>query len=39
MNRIWRLTKIGLPTTVVLTLAWVSNRIIRNEESLRDREI
>ena len=39
MNSISRITTIGIPAVIGLSLAWVGNRIIRNEKELRNREI
>ena len=39
MNSITRITGIGIPTIIVLGIAWVGNRIIRNEKELKNREI
>ncbi len=39
MSNIRRLTKIGLPTLLGISLAWVGNRIIRNEKKLKKREL
>tara|TARA_Y100001968_G_scaffold73177_1_gene64642 strand:+ start:1409 stop:1591 length:183 start_codon:yes stop_codon:yes gene_type:complete len=39
MNRITRFTTIGIPAIIGLGLAWVGNRIIRNEKELRKREL
>ena len=39
MNNITRLTTIGIPAAMGLSLAWVCNRIIRNENELRNREL
>ena len=39
MNSITRVTTIGIPAVVGLGLAWVGNRIIRNEAELINREL
>ena len=39
MNSITRLTSIGIPAIIGLGLAWVGNRIIRNEKELKNREL
>ena len=39
MNSITRVTIIGIPAVFGLGLAWVGNRIIRNERELRNREL
>ncbi len=39
MNSITRVTSIGLPAIIGLSLAWVGNRVIRNEQELKNREL
>ena len=39
MNGITRFTTIGIPAAIGLGLAWVGNRILRNEKELRNREL
>ena len=39
MNSITRVTKFGIPALIGLGLAWVGNRIIKNERYLKDREL
>ena len=39
MNSITRITSIGIPTLIGLGIAWVGNRIIRNEKELKNREL
>ncbi len=39
MNSIKRVTSIGIPTVIGLSLAWISNRIMRNEQELKKREL
>ncbi len=39
MNSLTRMTTIGLPALLGLSLAWVGNRIIRNEKELKIREL
>jgi len=39
MNSITKITTIGIPAIIGLGLAWVGNRIIRNEKELRNREL
>ena len=39
MNSITKFTTIGIPAVVGLGLAWVANRIIRNEKELKKREL
>ena len=39
MNSITRVTVIGIPAVFGLGLAWVGNRIIRNERDLKSREL
>ena len=39
MNSITRFTTIGIPAVIGLGLAWVGNRIIRNEKKLKNREL
>ena len=39
MTSITRLTSIGIPAIIGLGLAWVGNRIIRNEKELKNREL
>ena len=39
MNNITRFTTIGIPAIIGLGFAWISNRIIRNETELENREL
>ncbi len=39
MNSITRATKFGLPAIVGLGIAWFVNRILINEEGLKNREL
>ena len=39
MNSIKRVTIIGIPAIIGIGIAWVGNRIIRNEKGLKSREI
>ena len=39
MNSITRITTIGIPAVIGLGLAWIGNRIIRNEKELKIREL
>ena len=39
MNSLTRVTSIGIPAVIGLSLAWVGNRIIRNEKELKNREL
>ena len=39
MNSITRVTTIGIPAVICLGLAWVGNRIIRNETAIKIREL
>ena len=39
MNSITKISSIGIPAVIGLGLAWVGNRIIRNEKELKNREI
>ena len=39
MNSITRFTAIGIPAVIGLGLAWVGNRIIKNETDLKIREL
>ena len=39
MNNITRITRYGIPAIIGLGFAWISNRIIRNEEELKHREL
>ena len=39
MNSITRLSKVGIPAFIGIGVAWVANRIIKNEKRLQDREI
>ena len=38
MNSITRITTFGIPAIIGIGLAWVGNRIIRNEKELKNRE-
>ncbi len=39
MNSITRFSAIGIPTIIGMGIAWVGNRIIKNEKGLKDREL
>ena len=39
MNSITRFTTIGMPALIGLGLAWVGNRIIKNETAIKIREL
>jgi len=39
MNSITRMTSIGIPAAIGLSLAWVGNRMIKNEKELKIREL
>ena len=39
MNSITKVTTIGIPAVIGLGLAWIGNRIIRNETELKNREL
>ena len=39
MNTITRFSAIGIPTIVGMGIAWVGNRIIKNEKGLKNREL
>ena len=39
MNSITKVTTFGIPAIIGIGLAWVGNRIIRNEKALKDREL
>ena len=39
MNSITRFSAIGIPAIIGIGLAWVGNRIIKNEKVLKDREV
>ena len=39
MNSITKLSAIGIPAIIGLGIAWVGNRIIKNEKELKDREL
>tara|TARA_B100000700_G_scaffold9036_1_gene9292 strand:- start:1203 stop:1367 length:165 start_codon:yes stop_codon:yes gene_type:complete len=39
MNSITRVTTIGIPAVVGLGLAWVGNRILKNETAIKIREL
>ena len=39
MNSLTKLTAIGIPAFIGIGLAWLGNRIIRNEEVLKNREL
>ena len=38
MNSITRFSVIGIPAIIGMGIAWVGNRIIKNEKVLKDRE-
>ena len=39
MNGITKVTTLGIPAVIGLGLAWIGNRIIRNETELKKREL
>tara|TARA_B100000700_G_scaffold284902_1_gene338545 strand:- start:444 stop:608 length:165 start_codon:yes stop_codon:yes gene_type:complete len=39
MNSITKVTSIGIPAVIGFGLAWIGNRIIRNEKELKNREL
>ena len=39
MNNITRFSVIGIPAIIGMGIAWVGNRIIKNEKDLKDREL
>ena len=39
MNSITRISAIGIPAIIGMGIAWVGNRIIKNEKELKDREL
>ena len=39
MNSITRFSTIGIPAIIGIGIAWVGNRIIKNEKELKDREL
>ena len=39
MNSIKRFSAIGIPAIIGMGIAWVGNRIIKNEKGLKDREL
>ncbi len=39
MNRITRITTIGIPAIIGVGIAWASNRLIKNEKELKNREL
>ena len=39
MNSITRFSAIGIPMIIGMGIAWVGNRIIKNEKGLKDREL
>ena len=39
MSRITKFSAIGIPTIIGFGIAWVSNKIIKNEKRLKDREL
>ena len=39
MNSIKRFSAIGIPTIIGMGIAWVGNRIIKNEKELKNREL
>ena len=39
MNSITRFSTIGIPAIIGMGIAWVGNRIIKNEKGLKDREL
>ena len=39
MQSLTRFSVIGIPATIAMGIAWVGNRIIKNEKGLKDREL
>ena len=39
MNSITRFSAIGIPAILGIGIAWIGNRIIKNEKELKDREL
>ena len=39
MNSITRFSAIGIPAVIGIGIAWLGNRIIKNEKGLKDREL
>ena len=39
MNSITRFSAIGIPAIIGMGLAWIGNKIIKNEKGLKDREL
>ena len=39
MNNITKFSTIGIPAIIGMGIAWVGNRIIKNEKGLKDREL
>ena len=39
MNSITKFSAIGIPAIIGMGIAWVGNRIIKNEKGLKDREL
>jgi len=39
MNSITRFSVIGIPAIIGMGIAWVGNRIIKNDKGLKDREL
>ena len=39
MQSLTRFSVIGIPATIGIGIAWVCNRIIKNEKGLKDREL
>ena len=39
MNNITRISAFGIPAIIGISIVWVGNRIIKNEKSLKNREL
>ena len=39
MNSITRFSAIGIPAIIGMGIAWIGNRIIKNEKEIKDREL
>ena len=39
MNSITRFSALGIPSLIGIGIAWVGNRIIKNEKELKNREL
>ena len=39
MNSITRFSAIGVPALIGFGIAWIGNRVVKNEKKLKDREL